>query len=87
METNYELTFAGAIVMFTSISVVICLATFCLVRVLTLPPTEEEFLKGPLEIDTGDTDESVRKLAPQGALGEAHPEGIKTDNSQKVEEG
>ncbi len=84
---NYELTQAGATVMFTSIGVVLCLAGFCLWRVLTLPPLEEEYLKGPLEIDTGDTDESIQKKAPRGGLEQPSSEGIQTDDSQKIEEG
>lgn len=44
------------IVMILSVSSVVTLLSFCLYRVLTLPPVEvEEHLKGPLEIDTGDT--------------------------------
>ncbi len=44
------------IVMILSVSSVVTLLSFCLYRVLTLPPVEvEEHLKGPLEIDTKDT--------------------------------
>ena len=46
---------AGWTIMLLSVGSVLTLVTFCLVRVLSLPPVEEEFLKGPLEIDTGDT--------------------------------
>ena len=50
------MTVAGWIVMIVSVGSVLTLATFCLVRVLTLPPVEvEEHIKGPLEIDTRDT--------------------------------
>lgn len=46
---------AGVVMMIASIGVVLSLVSFCMYRVLTLPPTEEESIKGPLEIDTGDT--------------------------------
>jgi len=42
-------------IMIISIGSVLTLVSFCLYRVLTLPPVEMEDLKGPLEIDTGDT--------------------------------
>lgn len=43
------------IVMLLSVGSVLTLVSFCLYRVLTLPPVEMEDLKGPLEIDTRDT--------------------------------
>jgi len=46
---------AGWIVMCLSVGSVLSLVTFCMIRVLTLPPVEDEHLKGPLEIDTQDT--------------------------------
>lgn len=46
---------AGWASMLLSVGSVLCLFSFCLYRVLTLPPVEEEHIKGPLEIDTGDT--------------------------------
>lgn len=50
------MTFGGWIVMILSVSSVVALVSFCLYRVLTLPPVDvEEHLKGPLEIDTHDT--------------------------------
>lgn len=50
------MTIGGWIVMVLSIGSVVSLAGFCLCRVLLLPPVDvEEHLKGPLEIDTGDT--------------------------------
>ncbi len=55
---NYHLETGGWMVMVISVCSVLLLVSFCLVRVLTLPPTEEETLKGPLEIDTGDTQEA-----------------------------
>lgn len=47
---------AGWTVMILSIGSVLTLVSYCMFRVLTLPPLEEEHLKGPLEIETGDTD-------------------------------
>jgi NSS family neurotransmitter:Na+ symporter len=45
-------------VMTISIGAVLVLCGWCMYRVLTLPPLEEETLKGPLEIDTGDTNDA-----------------------------
>ena len=46
----------GLIVMILSVGSVLTLVSFCLYRVLTLPPVDvEDHLKGPLEIDTHDT--------------------------------
>ncbi len=46
---------AGWVVMLLSIGFVLSLASFCLYRVLRLPPVEvEEHLKGQLDIETGD---------------------------------
>jgi hypothetical protein len=44
--------------MLISVGSVLSLVTFCMYRVLTLPPVEQEHLKGPLEIDTGDTSDA-----------------------------
>jgi hypothetical protein len=41
--------------MLTSVGSVLGLTSFCLYRVLTLPPADVEDLSAPLEIDTGDT--------------------------------
>ena len=41
--------------MIVSVGSVLTLTTFCMYRVLTLPPADVEQLKGPLEIDTRDT--------------------------------
>ena len=46
---------AGWVVMIISVGSVLSLVIFCTYRVLSLPPVEEEHLKGPLEIDTRDT--------------------------------
>lgn len=46
---------AGWMTMLFSIGFVLSLFSFCLYRVLTLPPVDVESVKGPLEIDTGDT--------------------------------
>ena len=49
----------GWIVMLLSVGSVISLVSFCVYRVLQLPPVEvEEHLKGPLEIDTGDQEDA-----------------------------
>ena len=50
------MTSGGWAVMMVSVGSVLALAGFCMVRVLTLPPVEDEHLKGELQIDTGDTD-------------------------------
>lgn len=51
------MTLAGWIIMIVSVGSVLLLTGYCLVRVLTLPPNvAEERLKGPLVIDTGDTE-------------------------------
>ena len=45
----------GWIVMLLSVGIVLALVSYCLYRVLSLPPVEMKDIKGPLEIDTGDT--------------------------------
>jgi hypothetical protein len=52
---HYTLDAVSWVIMLVSVLTVLLLVSFCLIRVLTLPPTEEESIKGPLEIDTGDT--------------------------------
>jgi hypothetical protein len=52
------MTTAGAIIMLVSVGAVLALTTFCVIRVLTLPPVELEDLKGPLAIDPGDTNDA-----------------------------
>jgi hypothetical protein len=48
---------AGWFIMIVSVGSVLLLTGFCFYRVLTLPPqVVEEHLKGPLVIDTGDTE-------------------------------
>lgn len=49
------MTSAALIVMVISVGSVLSLVSFCLYKVLSLPPVEMEDLKGPLEIDTRDT--------------------------------
>ena len=50
------MTAAGWIVMILSVGSVLTLVTFCMYRVLSLPPVEvEEHVKGPTDIDTQDT--------------------------------
>lgn len=46
------------LIMTVSVGSVLSLVTFCMYKVLTLPPLEEEHLKGPLEIDTRDTEDA-----------------------------
>lgn len=49
------MTAAGWTIMIVSVTSVLTLVGFCLVKVLTLPPVEaEEHLKAPLEIETPD---------------------------------
>jgi hypothetical protein len=47
---------AALTVMLVSVGSVLALVAFCLYRVLRLPPAEDEDLKGPLGIDTRDTE-------------------------------
>ncbi len=49
------MTPAGWATMLLSVGAVLTLVSYCLYRVLTLPPLEMEELHGPLDIDTGDT--------------------------------
>jgi hypothetical protein len=49
------MTTSALIVMLISVSSVLTLVAFCIYRVLSLPPVEDEDLKGPLKIDTRDT--------------------------------
>ena len=46
---------AGWVVMFLSVGSVLTLVSYCLYRVLSLPPVEMEDIHGPLDIETGDT--------------------------------
>ncbi len=50
------MTPSAVIVMMVSVGSVLTLAAFCIYRVLSLPPVEDDDLKGPLRIDTGDTE-------------------------------
>jgi len=52
------MTLSAIIVMTISVGSVLALAGFCTWRVLTLPPVDIEELKGPLEIDTRDTQDA-----------------------------
>ena len=49
---------AGWAVMIVSVSSVLALATYCVVKVLALPPVDMEDLHGPLDIDTRDTQDA-----------------------------
>ncbi|MCA9163474.1 MAG: hypothetical protein R3C99_24090 [Pirellulaceae bacterium] len=55
---SYAPTPAGWTIMVVSITMVIALVSYCTVRVLTLPPVEMDDIKGPLEIDTRDTQDA-----------------------------
>lgn len=48
---------SGWIFMLASVSSVTALVVYCFYKVLSLPPSEEEDLHGPLDIDTGDREE------------------------------
>ncbi len=53
------MTAAGWLIMAVSVGSVLALTAFCLYRVLTLPShVIEEHLKGPLVIDTRDTEDA-----------------------------
>jgi hypothetical protein len=53
------MTSAGMSIMIASVGFVLALTAFCVYRVYILPPLEaEEHLKGPLDIDTGDTQDA-----------------------------
>lgn len=56
MLASYELNAAGWGIMIVSLTSVFILVSYCLIRVLTLPPLEEETLKAPMDIDTRDHD-------------------------------
>lgn len=50
------MTLAGWVVMIVSVGSVLTMVSYCLYRVMRLPPVDfEEHLHGPLEIDTRDT--------------------------------
>lgn len=56
---NYDLNAAGWTVMLLSLSAVLALVSYCMYRVLTLPPIDfEQHLKGPGNIDTRDTEDA-----------------------------
>jgi hypothetical protein len=53
------MNFYGWTIMIASVGSVLTLTTFCIYRVMTLPPlVAEESLKGPLDIDTGDVQDA-----------------------------
>lgn len=51
------MTAYGWVVMLVSMGFVVCLFLFCFYRVLTTPQSQAH-LHAPLDIDTGDTDDS-----------------------------
>ena len=57
-EVSSRLNIQGGIIMFISVGSVVLMTFYCIYRVLQLPPTEIDDIKGPLEIDTGDTQDS-----------------------------
>jgi hypothetical protein len=48
---------SGWVFLLVSVCSVTALTVFCFYKVLNLPPSEEEDLHGPLDIDTGDREE------------------------------
>ncbi len=52
------MTTAGWTIMLISVGSVLTLVSYCLYRVLSLPPVDMEDIKGPLEIDTRDTSDA-----------------------------
>ena len=46
---------AGWTIMIVSVGSVLALTVFCFYRILTLPASELDEIKAPLDIDTGDT--------------------------------
>ena len=52
------MTNGGLAIMLVSVGSILALVTYCMVRVLMLPPLEVQDLKGPLEIDTRDTSDA-----------------------------
>ncbi len=53
-----EINGAGWATMLLSVASVLTLLSFCLYRVFTLPPVDEDSVKGELGIDTGDTEDA-----------------------------
>ncbi len=49
------MSYGALVVMMLSVGAVLALVSFCLYRVLTLPPIDMQDIRGPLEIDTKDT--------------------------------
>jgi hypothetical protein len=47
---------SALVVMLVSVGSVLTLVAFCLYRVLSLPPVEDESLKGPFKIDADDVE-------------------------------
>ncbi len=53
-----SLNLGGWMVMILSVSSVLALVIYCVYTVLSLPSVEEEHIKGPLKIDTRDTQDA-----------------------------
>ncbi|MEM1305552.1 MAG: hypothetical protein AAGG46_11680 [Planctomycetota bacterium] len=52
------MTAQGWTMMLVSVGSVLTLVSYCLYRVMTLPAVDVDEIKGPLEIDTGDTEDA-----------------------------
>lgn len=52
------MTAQGWTMMLVSVGSVLTLVSYCLYRVMTLPAVDMDEIKGPLEIDTGDTEDA-----------------------------
>lgn len=48
---------SGWVFLLLSVGSVTALTVYCFYKVLTLPPSEEDDLHGPLDIDTGDRED------------------------------
>lgn len=48
----------GWTMLIVSVSAVLTLVTYCVTKVLSLPPADVEEIEGPLTIDTGDTEDA-----------------------------
>ena len=53
-----KLTYEGWAIMLISVGSVLSLVSFCLYRVLTLPPADMEDIRGPLDVELSDTEDA-----------------------------
>jgi len=49
---------SGWAMMIVSMGTVLCMVAYCLIKVLSLPAVEMDDIKGPLEIETLDTEDA-----------------------------